>query len=98
MQGEPSRREARRVAAHEERLGPKKVRNRSDRSRAERDDLSSRVPAHALTVERALELSPDEGDHERAHRRVSADQRLDEAGKPGPLDDERDRRRYASHD
>jgi hypothetical protein len=29
---------------------------------------------------------------------TGADQRLDEAGKPGPLDDERDRRRYASHD
>src|SRR5262245_28685484 len=58
-----------RLAAHEERLGPKKIRNRSDRSRAERDDLGSRVPAHALAVDRALELSPDEGDHERAHRR-----------------------------
>lgn len=27
------------------------------------------MPAHALTVERALEPTPDEGDHERAHRR-----------------------------
>jgi hypothetical protein len=49
---------AARFAAHEERLGPKEIRNRGDRSRAERDDLGSRVPAHALTMERALELSP----------------------------------------
>jgi len=27
------------------------------------------VPAHALAIQRALELSPDEGDHERTHRR-----------------------------
>src|SRR5262249_15204946 len=58
-----------RLAAHEERLGPEKIRNRGDRSRAERDDLGSRVPARALAVDRALELPPDEGDHERAHRR-----------------------------
>jgi hypothetical protein len=61
--------DAGRLAAHEERFGPKKIRNRVDRSRTEREDLGSCVPAHALSVERALELSPDEGDHEWANRR-----------------------------
>src|SRR5215813_14963705 len=59
-EGEHSCIDADRLAAHEERLGPEKIRNRGDRSRADRDDLGSRVPAHALAVDRALELSPDE--------------------------------------
>src|SRR5262249_7523138 len=68
-EGEDRGIDAGRLAAHEERLGPEKIRNRGDRSRAERDDLGCRVPARALAVDRALELPPDEGDHERAHRR-----------------------------
>jgi hypothetical protein len=35
-------------------LSPEKIRNCGDRARAERDDLSSRVPARALTVEPSL--------------------------------------------
>src|SRR5919201_1436058 len=68
-EGEHGSVSAGRVAAHEEWLGPKKIGNRGDRSRAEGDDLSPRVSAHALAVERTLDLSPDQGDHERAHRR-----------------------------
>ena len=68
--------DAGRLAAHEERFGAEKFRNRDDRSRAERDDLGAIVPAHALAIQRALELSPDERDQERTHRRRNFSEEL----------------------